>query len=161
MNQVLEILNYFETAPLEDAKYASTYLRRPVARREADEAERRQPKPRKPQMMYGPGTARYERREKSIAARTERALEAAGRELSTREITEALKHDGAEPITIESIRPALAREIKRSGARIVRLQDGVYTLRELVEGQSQGQEPPEGAEEPSESSSRVVESDGE
>lgn len=125
MNQVLEILKYFETAPLEDAKYASAFLRRIIAGR-ASEATAKQKRKRgrgwKP-AVFGPGA----QREASVAVRAEKALAAAQREMTTREIRDALAGED-DSLTMESLRPALAKEVRRPGSRIARVRDGVYSL---------------------------------
>ena len=135
MNTVLEILKYFETAPLEDAKYASAFLRRIIAGR-ASEASAAQKRKRsrgwKPKAdVYGPGAARQERRERSIVGRTERALAAAGCEMTTREICDAVNGEG-DPATMDTVRTMFAKEVKRPEARITRVQDGVYKLRDGI-----------------------------
>ena len=76
--------------------------------------------------IYGPAALR---REQSIAARVERVLDSAQREMTTRKIRDALAEDG-DTLTMETLRPALAREVRRSGARVMRARDGVYVLRE-------------------------------
>lgn len=135
MNTVLEILKYFETAPLEDAKYASAFLRRLIVGRASEAAAKQKRKRARgwKSPVYGPGALR---REQSVAARVEKVLDSAQCEMTTREIRDALAEDG-DALTMEALRPALAREVRRDGARIVRVRDGVYFAK--------GVEPPEGA----------------
>lgn len=131
MNQILEMLKYFETAPLDDAKYAAAFLQRIiVARKNQSTADRKRKRNGKSAPVFGSGTPRQLKREGSIAARTERALEAAGKPMRTAEITAALAEDGLEPPAIDSVRAALNKEIgKGDRSRIARPEDGLYALR--------------------------------
>ena len=141
MNQILETLKYFETAPLEDCKYAHEWLKRIISSRSAEVRRARDAKngwrarrPRKLDDADAIESRRRERRERSTAARAEKILTAAGRAMRTREIADGLAEDGGEPRSIDSVRMALAKEVRRGeNARIVKLDKGVYALRGWAE----------------------------
>ena len=137
MRKLLDLLDLFETEPLEDCKRAHVWVKRILADRSV-EAQRtrdrkngwRERNPRKPDDAQAIESRRRKRRETSIAARAERLLATAGRAMRTRELADALNEDGGELKEINTIRSGLAREIRRGeNARIVKLDRGVYALR--------------------------------
>ena len=137
MRKLLDLLDLFETEPLEDCKRAHVWVKRILADRSAEAQRTRDRKngwrprnPRKPDDANAIESRRRERRENSMAARAERVLAAAGRAMHTRELADALNEDGGEPKDINCVRSGLAKEIRRGeNARIVKLDKGVYALR--------------------------------